>query len=332
MTFGKPWFLLLLLLPPLLAWLKGRRGDAPAFVYSAVRLAEGLACNRRSRAGAWLGALRWMALFCFIFALAQPRLVKSHTSIKASGIDIVVALDLSGSMAAEDFELPLGRLNRLEMAKRVLTDFVTKRPNDRVGIVAFATEAYIVSPLTLDHDFLQRNLERLQLGTIDNSRTAIGSGLSTAVNRVRELPAKSRIVILMTDGQNNTGKIDPITAAEAAAALKVKVYTVGVGTRGLAPMPVFWNGKKVGYRQEPVDIDEETLGKIAELTGGTYYRADNARKFAEIYDQIDKLERTEAEIKKFAQYRELFSWFVLPGFGLLLLELVLANTVFRRLP
>jgi Ca-activated chloride channel family protein len=324
--------LLLLLLPPLLAWLKGRRGDSPAFVYSAVRLAEGLAGRRASRAGAWLAALRWVSLFCFIFALAQPRLVKSHTSIKASGIDIVVALDLSGSMAAEDFELPLGRLNRLEMAKRVLKDFVAKRSNDRIGLVSFATEAYIVSPLTLDHDFLQRNLDRLQLGTIDNSRTAIGSGLSTAVNRVRDLEAKSRIVILMTDGQNNAGKIEPLTAAEAAAALKVKVYTVGVGTRGTAPVPVFWGGRKVGYRQERVDIDEETLTKIAELTGGTYYRADNARKFGEIYDQIDKLEKSEAEIKKFAQYRELFAWFVVPGFGLLMLELVLANTVFRKLP
>jgi len=332
MIFGKPWFLLLLLLPPILAWLKGKRGDTPAFVYSAVRLAEGLAGRRNSRAGAWLAAMRWLCLFCFIVALAQPRLVKSHTSIRASGIDIVVALDLSGSMAAEDFEVPLGRLNRLEMAKRVVSDFVAKRPYDRIGLVAFATQAYIVSPLTLDHDFLQRNLERLQLGTIDNSRTAIGSGLSSAVNRVRDLPAKSRIVILMTDGQNNTGKIDPITAAEAAAALKIKVYTVGVGTRGMAPMPVYWGGKKVGYRQEPVDIDEETLGKIAELTGGNYYRADNARKFAEIYDEIDKLEKTEAEIKKFAQYRELFAWFVAPGLGLLMLELLLANTIFRKLP
>lgn len=332
MSFGKPWFLLLLLLPPVLAWLKGKQGQSPAFVYSSVNLARGLSARSASRAGAWLAALRWLSLVCIIVGLAHPRLDKSHTTVRASGVDIAVAIDMSGSMASEDFEIGLNRLNRLEMAKRVLSSFISKRSHDRIGIVAFASEAYIVSPLTLDHDFLQRNLDRLDLGTIDNRNTAIGSGLSTAVNRVRDLPSKSRIVILMTDGQNNAGKIAPLTAAEAAAALNVKVYTVGVGTRGTAPMPVYWNGRKVGYRQEPVNIDEDTLAKIAEMTNGKYYRADNARKFAEIYDEIDKLEKTEAEIKKFAQYQELFAWFVGPGLFLLLFELLLTHTVFRRLP
>jgi Ca-activated chloride channel family protein len=276
--------------------------------------------------------LRWFTLAMLIFALAQPRLTRSETQVHASGIDIVVALDMSGSMMSEDFEVAGGRLSRLAMAKEVLKKFIDKRPNDRIGLVAFATEAFIASPLTLDHNFLLQNIERLELGTIDDSRTAIGSGLSTAVNRLRELKSKSKIVILMTDGQNNSGKIAPLTAAEAAHALKVKVYTVGVGMQGMAPMPQFFNGQKVGYQMQPVDIDEPTLQKISEMTGGKYYRADNAKRFQEIYAEIDKLEKTEADIKKFAHHNELFAWIIVPGLGLLLLEVLLRETLFRRLP
>jgi Ca-activated chloride channel family protein len=177
-----------------------------------------------------------------------------------------------------------------------------------------------------------RNLERLELGTINDTRTAIGSALSTAINRLRELKSKGKIVILMTDGQNNAGKVAPLTVAEAAKSLGVKVYTIGVGTRGTAPMPVFMGGRKVGYRQEPVDIDEDTLQKIANMTGGKYYRADNAQRFQAIYGEIDKLERTEAEVKKFAHHDELFAWVISPGLGLLLLEVLLRHTVWRRLP
>jgi Ca-activated chloride channel homolog len=224
------------------------------------------------------------------------------------------------------------RLNRLAMAKEVLKKFVDKRPADRIGIVAFATQAYIASPLTLDHEFLLQNLERLQLGAIDDSRTAIGSALSTAINRLRELKSKSKIVILMTDGQNNAGKVAPLTVAEAAQKLGVKVYTIGVGMRGMAPMPQYWGGRKVGYRQVPVDIDEDTLQKIADMTRGKYYRADNSQRFQAIYAEIDKLEKTEAEVKKFAHHDELFAWFITPGLGLLLLELLLRHTIWRRLP
>ena len=225
-----------------------------------------------------------------------------------------------------------GRLSRLAMAKQVLKKFVDKRSNDRIGLVAFATQAYIAAPLTLDHDFLLQNLDRLELGTIDPNQTAIGSALSTAINRLRDLKSKSKIVILLTDGQNNAGKIAPLTAAEAAQALNVKVYTIGVGMRGMAPMPVFFGGRKVGYRPEPVEIDEDTLQKIAEMTGGKYYRADNAERFQQIYAEIDKLEKTEAEIKKFTQYQELFPWIISPGLGLLLIEIVLQHTLLRRLP
>jgi Ca-activated chloride channel family protein len=332
MTFAHPYFLLLLLLLPLLAWLKGRRGQPPAFLYSAVRLVEGLTRAQRSRAGAFLAVLRWLVLALFIVALAQPRLVKSATTVKASGVDIVVALDLSGSMISEDFVVRGGRVNRFNMARAVLKQFIDQRPNDRIGLVVFAAQAFIATPLTLDHDFLQENLDRLEIGTINADQTAIGDALSTALNRLRELKSKSKIVILMTDGQNNAGKVDPLTAAEAAQALGVKVYTIGIGTRGLAPMPVFMNGQKVGYRQMPVDIDENTLQKIADKTGGKYYRADNAERFQQIYAEIDKLEKTEAIINKFTQYQELFPWLVSFGLALLLVEVALGQTVFRRLP
>jgi Ca-activated chloride channel homolog len=334
MTFGHPYLLLLLLLLPLVAWLKGKQGQPPAFVYSSVQLVRGLLNLSQTRAGAFLAALRWLTLAVLIIALAQPRLTRSETKITASGVDIVVALDMSGSMASEDFEVGRQRLNRLAMAKAVLKKFIAKRPSDRIGIVAFATQAYIASPLTLDHDFLLENLERLELGTIDNSHTAIGSAFSTAINRLRELKSKSKIVILMTDGQNNAGKLAPLTVAEAAKTLGVKTYTIGVGMRGEAPMPRGRNPftGQVVYQMTPVDIDEDTLQKIAQMTGGKYYRADNAEKFQAIYAEIDKLEKTEAEVKKYAHHNELFAWLIPPGLGLLLLELLLSHTIWRRLP
>lgn len=332
MTFAHPWLLLLLLLLPVLAWLKGKRGAPPAFVYSSVQLVRGMQNITRSRAGGWLMSLRWLVLALFIVAIAQPRLSSSTTTVKASGVDIVVALDMSGSMISEDFVVDGRRVNRFNMARSVLKNFIDKRPNDRIGLVVFATQAFIATPLTLDHDFLQENLGRLEIGDISQNATAIGDGLGTAINRLRDLKAKSKIVILMTDGQNNSGKLDPLVAADAAAALKIKVYTVGIGERGMAPMPVFMGGQKVGYQNVPVDVDEETLQKIAEKTGGKYYRADNAEKFRQIYDEIDKLEKSEATINKYTEYKELFQWFVAAGFAVLLIELSLGQTIFRRLP
>jgi len=332
MTFAHPFLLLLLLLLPVAAWLKGRRGSSPAFVYSSVKLVAGLAGAKRSRAGAVLLALRWLALAVLLVALAQPRLMKSTTQVKASGVDIVAALDLSGSMISEDFEVRGERVNRFDMARSVLKGFIDQRPNDRIGLVLFASQAYIGTPLTLDHDFLHENLDRLEIGAIDQNSTAIGDGLGTAVNRLRDLKAKSKIVILMTDGQNNAGKLDPLVAAEAAAAMKVKVYTVGIGLRGQAPMPARdMFGRKV-YQMVAVDIDEDTLQKIADKTGGRYYRADNAEKFRQIYAEIDKLEKTEATINKYTEYKELFPWLVTGGLLVLLLELALGQTVLRRLP
>ncbi len=332
MVFAHPSLLLLLLLLPLLAWLKGRRGAPPAFVYSSVQLVRAMQNISRSRAGALLGSLRWLALAAFIIALAQPRLVNSQTEVRASGIDIVAALDLSGSMISEDFVVNGQRVNRFNMARSVLKSFVDKRPNDRIGLVVFAKQAFIAAPLTLDHDYLQANLDRLGIGTINSDATAIGDALMTAMNQLRDLKAKSKIIILATDGQNNSGKIEPLIAANAAAALGVKIYTVGIGEQGTAPMPVFMGGQKVGYQNVPVDVDEDTLTKIADKTGGKYYRADNAERFRQIYAEIDKLEKTEAVINKYTQYRELFPWLAAGGLVVLLLELVLGQTVWRRLP
>ena len=318
MIFAHPYFLPLLLLLPLLAWLKGRIGFQPAFLYSSVQLVRGITGITRSRAGSILLKLRWLALALFILALARPQLGEGETKVTASGIDIVVAIDLSGSMSSEDFELK--------------GQFVAKRPNDRIGLVAFARDAYIAAPLTLDHDFLLQNLERLEIATPDKDGTAIGSALTAALNRLREIRSKSKIVILMTDGQNNAGKVPPLTAAEAAETLAVKVYTIGVGTRGMAPIPYLDPFGRKHYAQQPVDIDETTLQAISRRTGGKYYRADKTETLRSIYDEIDRLEKTEVAVKKFQRYREIFPFVALPGLVALLLEIILNHTVWRKLP
>ena len=331
-AFQHWWFLFALLLLPLVALLRGRRGARPAFVYSSVTLLKGISKASRSRAGAFLHALRWLALACLIVALARPQKSRTDTSVRASGVDIVIALDLSGSMESEDFQIKGQRVNRLVVAKDTISKFVEKRRNDRIGLVAFAGRAYIAAPLTLDHDFLQSNLQRLNLHTIEDG-TAIGSGLSAAINRLRDIRSKSKIVILMTDGQNNAGNVPPLTAAEAAKALGIKVYTIGVGIRGMAPFPQITPfGQKV-YTQVKVDIDEETLTAVAEKTGGKYFRADSTDTLRKIYDEIDQFEKTEAVVKKFVQREELFRWWgAIPGLFLLLVEVLLANTIWRRLP
>jgi Ca-activated chloride channel homolog len=331
MSFAQPWFLLLLSLLPLLAWLKGRHGRESAFLYSSVQLVKGITSLSRSRAGRFLPKLRWLALALFIVALARPRWHEGEATVSASGIDIVVALDLSGSMASEDFTLHGERANRLAIAKDVLEQFIGRRPNDRIGLVAFGGRAYVAAPLTLDHDFLRQNLQRLDLGTIED-RTAIGSALMTSLNRLRDLRAKSKIVILMTDGQNNAGSVPPLTAAEVAQTLGVKVYTIGVGTHGTAPYPETDAFGRKTYVQVPVNIDEDTLRAIADKTGGKYYRADNSSTLRRIYDQIDRMEKTTVAVRKYQHYRELMEWVVLPGLTLLLLEIILGHTAWRKLP
>ncbi len=331
MRFESPWWLLGLLLLPLVAWLRRRWGREAAFVYSSVGLVKGITTLSRSRAGAFLMGLRWLVWVLVLVALARPQAGQGRAPVKASGVDIAVAFDLSGSMLAEDFELNGERVNRVEIAKDVLQTFIGQRPSDRFGLVVFASRAYIASPPTLDHDFLLRNLRRLEV--LQESGTAIGSALATAVNRLRDLPSKSRIVVLMTDGQNNAGEIPPLTAADAAKALGVKVYTIGVGTQGTAPTPVGYDpfGNKV-YRQMPVDIDEDVLREISDRTGGKYFRADSTRTLRTIYAEIDRLEKTDMETQRFASWEELMGYAAVPALALLVLELVLSNTVWRKLP
>src|SRR5690606_29777990 len=236
MTFAHPWVLLLLALLPALAWLRRRLAADTAFLYSSAQIVKGVASLRRSYAAVILRRMRWLAFALLIVALARPRLSEGEVNVSASGIDIVVALDLSMSMAAEDFELNNQRANRVAAAKDVLRRFISRRPHDRIGLVAFAGRAYVAAPLTLDHRFLLERIEQLRLGVIEDG-TAIGSAIAAALNRLRDLPSRSRVVILMTDGQNNAGKVPPLTAAQAAEALNVKNYTIGVGTRGVAPYP-----------------------------------------------------------------------------------------------
>jgi Ca-activated chloride channel family protein len=336
MSFAHPYLLLLLLALPVLAWLKGRHGRQPAFLYSSVQLVKGIIGITKSRAGGILLKLRWLALALFIIALAQPRFVLSETHLSAKGVDIVVALDMSGSMNAEDdgFVLNGEQTTRFLLAQDVLKKFIAKRPNDRLGLVVFATSAYVAVPPTLDHEFLLANLERLDIGAIDPNSTAIGSAIATSLNRLRDSKSKSRIIILMTDGENNAGKIPPLTAAEAAKALGIKVYTIGVGTHGEARIAIGRDritGRKI-YQRQPVDVDEDTLKNIAAMTSAKYYRADSSETLNKIYDDIDRLEKTDAEVKKYTQFQELFPWVIASGLGTLLVEILLANTVWRRLP
>ena len=331
MRFESPWWLLGLLVLPLAAWLRGRLGRDVAVVYSSVGLVKGIAAVSAFRPGAVLAGLRWTALGLIFIALARPQAGHGKVPVKASGVDIAVAVDLSGSMLAEDFELSGERVNRIAIAKDVLKTFIEQRPSDRFGLVVFAARAYIAAPPTLDHAFLRRNLQRLE--ALNEQGTAIGSALSTAVNRLRELPSKSRIVVLMTDGQNNSGEIPPLTAADAAKALGVKVYTIGIGTHGSAPTPVGTDpfGRKV-YRQVPVDIDEDTLKEIANRTGGKYYRADTTKTLRTIYAEIDRLEKTEMETQRYASWEELMGYAAVPALMMLVLEMALGNTVWRKLP
>lgn len=331
MRFLYPHILWLLLLLPLLALLKGRSGKSASLLYSTAQLIRQIGAPTKSMAGRLMMFLKLLALALFILALARPQFGKGTTEIEASGIDIVLAVDISGSMEALDLTLNGSSANRLDVVKHVIKKFIEERPSDRIAIMAFAGRPYLVSPLTLDHDWLIMNLERLRTGMVEDG-TAIGSAITASVNRLRDQKSKSKIVILLTDGINNTGKIAPEMAAETAQALGIKIYTVGVGTQGDAPIPArdpFGNRVMV---QMKVDVDEPTLEKIAEMTGAKFFRATDTDTLEKVYAQIDQLEKTEVKMKKFEHYQELFAWFLIPGLILLGLEQVLLNTRYRRLP
>ena len=331
MRLASPWLLALLALVPLLLprWRRGARQAAVRYPTLAVlrAVAPGGAGRRRMV----LGALRALALGLLVLALARPQMGAAETKLHREGVDVVLAVDLSGSMLAEDFTLGNQRASRVDVVKSVVKDFVAARPEDRIGLVLFAARPYTQCPLTLDHGWLLQNLERAHVGMIEDG-TAIGSALATAANRLRASTAKSKFVVLLTDGENNAGRVTPETAAEAAATLGVKVYTVGAGTRGMAPYPAEdMFGNKV-YRPMEVDIDEKTLTRIAEKTHGRYFRATDTKTLREIYAEIDRSEKTAFEAPQYLDYRELYPWLAWPVLGLLLAEVGLAETVLRKLP
>lgn len=330
MRLASPWFLTLLLLLPLVWRGRGRTRDA-AVRYPSFAALRAVAPAGAGRRRVILAALRAAALVLIVVALARPQLGSAETRVHREGVDVVLAVDVSGSMLAEDFTLGNARASRVEVVKSVVKEFVAARPEDRIGLVLFAARPYTQCPLTLDHGWLLQNLERAKVGMIDDG-TAIGSALATAVNRLRPSTAHGKFIVLLTDGQSNAGKITPQTAADAAAALGIKVYTVGAGTRGLAPYPAQdFFGNKV-YRPMQVDIDEEVLKKIAATTHGRYFRATDTASLRDIYAEIDRAEKTAFEAPEFLDYRELYPWLAWPALALVLLEIGLAETVLRKLP
>jgi Ca-activated chloride channel family protein len=324
------WFWAFTVLPLIILW-RGRRGPVAALEYSDVSLARDIARRTRSRIGGVVWLLPIIAAALMIVGLARPQRTHSRTEVTTNGIDIVLGLDVSGSMEALDFTVDNYRVNRIAVVKSVVAKFIDERPNDRIGLVAFAASPYIVSPLTLDHDWLLQNLERINVGIGDDG-TAIGSAIAAAVNHLRTTTAKSKVVILLTDGVNNSGKISPLAAAEAARALGVKVYTIGVGVRGKAPIPMRDEAGKVHVVTMNVDVDEKTLQAVASETGGQFYRATDTHSLQNIYEQINRYETSAQSVQKFEHVEELYRWPLFPSLGLLGLGVILQQTRFRRLP
>lgn len=330
MSLHDPWVLLALVLVPLLAR-RQRQVAAPTLPYPMLEAVRAVGPGRRARWRWLLPALRLAALALLIVAAARPQLGRAASEVRSEGIDIMLAVDVSSSMLAEDFQLDGGRANRLDAVKSVVREFLAKRPNDRVGLVLFAARPYTQAPLTLDHGWLLANLDRAQIGLIEDG-TAVGSALATAIGRLEASEAKSKVVILLTDGQSNAGKVPPLTAAESAKALGYRVYTIGAGTRGTAPYPqIDPFGRKV-YVNMPVDVDEDTLAKVAEATGGRYFRATDTESLRQVYADIDQLETTSQEGLQYLDYDELYVWFGLAALLLLAGEALLAQSWLRVLP
>ena len=328
--FADPWFLLFgLLLVPIFLQYRSRKGTA-AMKFSAVSPFGKIAAGRRTSARHILIALRTLAVILLVAALARPQAGEKETEIRTEGVDIMLCLDTSGSMQALDFNLDGRRADRLAVVKKVVRDFIEKRGNDRIGMVVFGDEAFTQCPLTMDYGVLLQFLNRLEIGMVGDS-TAVGSALATCVKRLKDVPGKSKVVILLTDGRNNAGKISPVTAAELARTYHIKVYTIGVGVEGKSPFLVDTLFGK-DYMYQKVDLDEETLREIARITGGEYFRATNTASLEKIYDKIDQLEKTEVKAKEYVAYDELFHYFAIPGLIFLLLEFLLGCTRFRKIP
>lgn len=323
--FADIYFLLLI---PLWVILRIFFRSHPAGIYHPmIPLMTSLPRPWRSRLFPYLEWLLWIALTLMIIALSRPRLSNVMEKISSEGIDIVLALDISRSMLIED----MNRQNRIETAKEVAVEFVRNRVNDRLGLVLFAGKSFTQCPLTSDYALITRSIQAARTGMIEDG-TAIGMGLINAVNRLRYSEAKSKVIILLTDGQNNRGEIDPLTAAGIAQALQIRVYTIGIGKDGLARIPVDDPVMGKLYIPAEVKIDEPTLREIAVITGGKFYRATSRESLQDIYSEIDQLEKTRIEMTTLVRYRELYPWFLIPAFFLFILYGALRQTLFLRLP
>lgn len=325
--FANPEFLWLFLLLPLLGyyWWKNERKQLLDIQFSSFQLTQQLPRTWRERFARLPLVLRLLTVAVFIFALARPQSVSSKENVSTEGIDIVLVLDISGSMLAEDFSP-----NRLEAAKQVAADFIDGRANDRIGLVIFSGESFTQCPLTLDYPVLKNLLREIKNGMIVDG-TAIGLAIANGVNRLKDSKTKSKVMILLTDGVNNRGEIDPITAARIAATYGVRIYTVGVGAQGEAPYPV---QTPFGIRRQmvPVDIDEKVLTEVATLTGGKYYRATDNRTLKAIYREIDKLERSKIEVTAYRKYADLYESWLMLGILFLAIEFIVRLFLFRQLP
>ena len=321
---------LLLLLPVVLIVDKSRRSGS-SFVFSSEDLVKDLKPTARVRLGKSLIILRITAIALMIIALARPQAILDGSMTVSEGVDIVLVIDTSTSMLAEDFMMGSRRINRFDLVREVVKDFIRKRKDDRIGMVAFAARAYTVCPLTTDYAWLNENLDRVRVGMIEDA-TAVGSAIASSINRLKNSKTKSKIMILLTDGVNNAGNISPLVAAEAARALKIKIYAIAVGTKGLSPYPMKDYYGRTVYRNIPIEIDEESLRKIAETTGGKYYLATDTEKLRNIYDEINRLEKSNIEHFGYREYGELFYYFLIPGMMLLIIGIFLSNTIFLKVP
>ena len=338
LTFARPWLLLLLLAIPLLAYLRGKRGPAAALTFSSTSTLRAIGKQSAARAGKILRALIFATLAIFIVAIARPQLGKSLTQVEASGIDIMLVLDVSGSMLTKDFTIGGEEATRVDAIREVTRKFIDGRPNDRIGMIAFAGRPYVVSPMTLDHDWLMQNLERVRIGLVEDG-TAIGSAIAAAANRLNDKHSKSRVIVLLTDGENNAGKISPNTAAEAVKALKIHFYAIGAGINGIAPAPIYTpRGPmtdalgNIFYQNQRVEFNEAGLKEVARIADGLFFRATDTKSLEQIYHEVDKLEKSTVAVKKYQEYRDLFPFCVMSGCGLLIAQLLLSQTVWKKLP
>ncbi|HSR17861.1 MAG TPA: VWA domain-containing protein, partial [Ignavibacteriaceae bacterium] len=305
-------------------WFRGRKLES-SITYSSLNPFNTLPVSWRERLKHFPVALRLLALALLIVALARPQSFSSGEDIYTEGIDIAMVLDISGSMLAEDF-----KPNRLEAAKKVIDDFIKGRTSDRIGLVIFSREAFTQCPLTVDYSVLRNLLKEIKSGMIEDG-TAIGNAIANGVNRLKGSDAKSKIMILLTDGVNNSGEIDPISAAQIAKTFNIRIYAIGVGTRGEAPYPI-QTPFGTRYQMMPVEIDENVMRQIAQITSGKYFRATNNRKLEQIYNEIDKFEKTKVEITSYRNATELFYSWLGGGLILLLFEVGLSKTLLRKIP